>query len=153
MHAILALTIVLAGGQPAPLTAQPPDIILYHGKIVTVDDRFSLAEALAVRGDRIVAVGANEAVRGLAGPRTRQIDLGGKTVLPGLIDSHLHLMSSAMYEFDHRVPEMDSIADVLAYVLNMADVLGFDLSEAFLAKMKKNELKYPAETFRGRFKK
>ena len=76
MHAILALTLVLALGQPAAEAAPPPDIILHHGKIVTVDDQFRLAEALAVRGDRIVAVGGNEALCGLAGPRTRQIDLG-----------------------------------------------------------------------------
>ena len=78
---------------------------------------------MAVRGDRILAVGGNEAVRGLAGPQTRQIDLEGKTVLPGLIDSHLHLMPSAMYEFDHQMPQMDSIADVLAYVRSRAAAL------------------------------
>jgi len=47
----------------------------------------------------------------------------------------------------------EETADVLAYVLNIADVLGFDLSEAFFEKMKKNALKYPAEAFRGKFKK
>ena len=123
MYAILVLTLILASGQPASDAAQAPDVILHHGKIVTVDDRFRLAEALAVRGERIITVGGNQAVRGLAGPKTRQIDLQGKTVLPGLIDSHLHLMSSAMYEFDHEVPQMDTIADVLAYVRSRAAAL------------------------------
>jgi predicted amidohydrolase YtcJ len=123
MYAILTATLILASGQPASDAAQAPDVILHHGKIVTVDDRFRLAEALAVRGERIIAVGGNQAVRGLAGPKTRQIDLQGKTVLPGLIDSHLHLMSSAMYEFDHEVPQMDTIADVLAYVRSRAAAL------------------------------
>ncbi len=123
MRTILALTLLLVWEPLVSAAATPPDLILHHGKIVTVDDRFRLAEAMAVLGDRIVAVGGNQAVRGLAGPQTRQIDLRGKTVLPGLIDSHLHLMSSAMYEFDHQVPEMDSIADVLAYVRSRAAAL------------------------------
>ena len=123
MHTIRTLILVLPWLPTAAAAAPPPDIILHHGKIVTVDDQFRLAEAMAVRGDRIVAVGGNNAVLGLAGPQTRQVDLQGKTVLPGLIDSHLHLMSSAMYEFDHRVPEMDSIADVLAYVRSRAAAL------------------------------
>ncbi|MDR7457984.1 MAG: amidohydrolase, partial [Armatimonadota bacterium] len=59
------------------------DVVLYNGKIVTADDRFSLAEALAVHGDRIVAVGRDAGVKRLAGARTRMIDLRGACVLPG----------------------------------------------------------------------
>ena len=54
----------------------PPDIILSNGKIITVDDRFSIAQAVAVRGDRIIAVGTNQDIARLAGPNTRRIDLG-----------------------------------------------------------------------------
>jgi predicted amidohydrolase YtcJ len=68
----------------------PPDIVLYNGKIVTVDASFSVAQAVAIRGDRFVAVGATEALRRTAGPDTRQIDLAGRTVIPGLMDGHLH---------------------------------------------------------------
>ena len=60
-------------------------------------------------------MGSNDDILALAGPDTRQIDLQGKTVLPGLIDSHLHAVDSAMYEFDHPVPDMETIADVLRY--------------------------------------
>ncbi|HEV8397326.1 MAG TPA: amidohydrolase [Vicinamibacterales bacterium] len=75
------------GGQAAPL-----DLLLVNGRIITVDDRFTVAQALGVRGDRIVAVGTSAAVTRLAGPTTRRIDLGGKAVIPGLIDNHMHLL-------------------------------------------------------------
>jgi predicted amidohydrolase YtcJ len=75
----------------APQPARtPPELVLYNGKIVTVDPAFSLAQAVAIYGDRFVAVGTNDAVRKSAGPATRQIDLDGRTVIPGLMDGHLH---------------------------------------------------------------
>src|SRR5690349_213144 len=73
------------------LCAQP-DIILTNVKVVTVDDRFAIAQAVAIRGDRITAVGTNQAVTQMAGPNTRRIDLRGRTVLPGLIDNHMHFL-------------------------------------------------------------
>jgi len=65
----------------ASLTAQQsaPDLILSNGKIVTVDERFSVAQAVAVRGDRVLAVGTNQEIARLAGPATRRIDLRGRT--------------------------------------------------------------------------
>lgn len=110
-------TALLAAASPRIATAaDEPDLILHHGKIVTVDDRFTVAEALAVKNDRILAVGANAEILKLAGADTRQIDLKGQTVLPGLADSHTHPTGASTYEFDHPVPEMDSIADVLKYI-------------------------------------
>jgi predicted amidohydrolase YtcJ len=70
----------------------PPDLVLTNGKVVTVDERFTIAQGLAVRGDRIVAVGSSQEMAKLAGPGTRQIDLRGRTLVPGLIDNHLHLL-------------------------------------------------------------
>jgi len=67
-----------------------PDAIYYNAKIVTVDDKFSYAQAVAITGDKFTAVGTNETVRKLAGPATIQIDLKGLTVTPGLTDNHLH---------------------------------------------------------------
>ena len=58
--------------QPAPA-----DMVLTNGKIITVDDQFSIAQAVAIRGDRIVAVGTNQNITRLAGPNTRRIDLRG----------------------------------------------------------------------------
>jgi predicted amidohydrolase YtcJ len=79
------------------LTAQAPapDLILTNGKIVTVDDRFRIAQAVAIRGERFVAVGPDQEIARLAGPNTRRIDLRGRTVIPGLIDNHMHLMRAA----------------------------------------------------------
>ena len=88
-----ALFFAIAGA-PAVLHAQQaaPDMILSNGKIITVDNRFSIAQAVAVRGDRIVAVGTNQDIARLAGPNTRRIDLAGKAVVPGMIDNHAHIM-------------------------------------------------------------
>jgi predicted amidohydrolase YtcJ len=102
--------------------AQPPDLILYGGKIITVDPSFHIVDSIAIRGDRIAAVGSREAVAKLAGPATRRIDLKGRAVLPGLIDSHSHACSASMYEFDHPVPDMETIDDVLRYIRSRASV-------------------------------
>src|SRR5688572_3820598 len=69
-----------------------PDFVLFNGHVLTVDDRFTIAQAIAVAGERIVAVGTNAAVNRLAGAATRRMDLGGRTVIPGLIDNHMHLL-------------------------------------------------------------
>jgi predicted amidohydrolase YtcJ len=79
------------------LYAQPQtaDLILTNGKIITVDERFSLVQAVAVRGERILATGTNQEITQLAGPNARRIDLRGRTVMPGLIDNHIHLTRAA----------------------------------------------------------
>jgi predicted amidohydrolase YtcJ len=77
------------------LRAQAPDVVLANGEIITVDERFTIAQAVAIRGDRIVATGSNEAIGALAGPNTRRIDLRGRAVIPGLIDNHMHLLRAA----------------------------------------------------------
>lgn len=127
MRVATSRTMVLAllGGiiVPTLVAAQPPDLIVHHGKIVTVDDQFSLAEALAVRGDRLVAVGKNADLLKLAGPDTKLVDVGGRTVIPGLCDSHVHATGASLYEYDHPIPEMDTVADVLRYVGNRAEAL------------------------------
>lgn len=74
-------------GQSAPAS---PDLVLHHGRIVTVDPAFSIAEAVAVSGGRFTAVGRSADVQRLVGPSTRVVDLAGRTVIPGLMDNHLH---------------------------------------------------------------
>jgi predicted amidohydrolase YtcJ len=98
------------------IAADDADLILHHGKVITVDEKFSIAQALAVKGDRILAVGTNAEILKLAGPKTEKIDLAGKALLPGLADSHVHPTAASVYEFNHPVPEMDTIADVLKYI-------------------------------------
>ena len=72
------------------------DLVLMNGKIVTVDERFAIAQAVAVRGDRIIAVGTNADIARLAEPSARRIDLHGRTVVPGFIDNHMHLFRAAL---------------------------------------------------------
>jgi predicted amidohydrolase YtcJ len=85
------VAVLVAGGA----FAQAPDTVLVNGKILTVDAQFSTREALAIRDGKILALGSSAEMRKLAGPRSRVIDLQGRTVIPGLIDSHLHAIRAA----------------------------------------------------------
>src|SRR5262245_10422604 len=107
--AILVMTAVGLGQQPA-------DTILYNGKILTVDSQFKTAQAVAVRGKQIAAVGADSDVMKLAGPNTVKIDLKGKTVTPGLIHTHVHLETVGGYARELAPTK------VKEYALNMKGV-------------------------------
>jgi len=76
-------------GRPAALGGRA-DLVLHNGKIVTVDKNFSIKEAVAIQNGRFVAVGTEREIRLWIGARTRVVNLGGRTVIPGLIDSHIH---------------------------------------------------------------
>lgn len=125
--------------------AEPADFILRNAKVTTVDAKFSLAQAIAVRGDKILAVGSNADIAKLAGPSTRIVDAKGRMVIPGLMDSHTHPSGASMYEFDHPMPEMESIADVLAYIKARAAVVPegrwITLSQVFITRLR--EQRYP----------
>ncbi len=84
--ALVAATVSVVAQRPAA------DLILSNGKIATVDETFRFAQAVAIRGDRIVAVGSDQEVLQWSGQATRRIDLRGRTVVPGLIDNHMHLL-------------------------------------------------------------
>jgi predicted amidohydrolase YtcJ len=92
LKACTTIVVVLCA---ASAFAQAPDTVLVNGKILTVDAQFSTREALAIRDGKILAVGSSAEMRRLAGPRSRVIDLQGRTVIPGLIDSHLHAIRAA----------------------------------------------------------
>jgi hypothetical protein len=102
------------------LMAADPDLILYNGKIVTVDPRFSIAQAVAVSGERVLAVGADEAIVTMRAASTKMIDLHGRTVLPGLIDSHVHALEAALSEFRAPLPALDSYAAVQRFLREKA---------------------------------
>ena len=89
--------LAIAGGWMMSAQQPPADLVLTNGKIITVDDRFSIAQAVAVRGDRIIAVGTSQEINRLAGPDTRRIDLRGRAVTPGLIDNHAHYQEEGAY--------------------------------------------------------
>jgi predicted amidohydrolase YtcJ len=96
---------------PKPCMA---DLALINGNIITVDSKFSIAEAIAVKNSRIQLVGTTKKVKELVGLVTKVIDLEGKTVMPGLYDSHLHLVGtgSALQIINCRTPPMMSIEDM-----------------------------------------
>lgn len=113
----VAVAAVLAGGAAGWLAAQEPpaDLVLLGGKVVTVDARFSIVQAAAVRGDRIVRVGTDQEVLRLVGPATRRIDLRGRTVIPGLIDNHMHLLrAGTTWQREVRLDGVNSRKQALA---------------------------------------
>jgi len=99
------------------------DLIIHNAKVLTVDARFTIAEAIAVKDDRIIAVGSNEAVRKHAGAATHMIDAKGKNVLPGLYDSHTHPGGAATSESDEEIPYLKSLDDVFGYIRRKAKEL------------------------------
>ncbi len=135
------LLLALTGCSSSPRA----DLILHGGKVVTVDPEFRIAEAVAVQGGRIAAVGSNAEVMRLVGPATEQIDLGGKTVLPGLIDTHVHSTGAAVYEFDHPIGDLETIEDVLTYIAGRAKAVPegewIAVRQVFITRLK--EQRYP----------
>jgi predicted amidohydrolase YtcJ len=93
--ALSLLSLLACGGMVLRAQQSGPDLILSNGKIITVDERFTIAQAVAIRGERVVAVGTNQEIAQLATPNTRKIDLKGKSVVPGMIDNHMHLLRAA----------------------------------------------------------
>ncbi len=89
----LILATLTANAQSAE---QPASLILHNGRIYTSDPQRPWAEALALRGAKIVAVGGDDEVTKLRGPRTRVMDLGGRMAMPGIIDSHVHFLSGSL---------------------------------------------------------
>jgi predicted amidohydrolase YtcJ len=119
--------------------------IFYNGNVLTVDSNFRRVEAFAVLGDRIVAVGTSEEILALAGNQTRKIDLRGKTVMPGIVDSHAHPVPAAMYELDHEIPTMETVKDVLDYFQARTKVVPqgewIALQQAFITRLR--DKRYP----------
>jgi predicted amidohydrolase YtcJ len=121
------------------------DLICHNGKIVAVDNRFSIAQAMAVTNGSIAAVGSNDDILKLKTARTRVVDLQGRMVIPGLMDSHTHPTGASLTEFDHEIPVFETIADVLAYVRKRAEVLRpgewIELQQVFITRLR--EQRYP----------
>jgi predicted amidohydrolase YtcJ len=99
-----------------------PDAIYYNGKIVTVDDNFSVVQALAVLGDKIVLVGTDKELLPLAGAKTVKVDLHGHTLIPGLSDDHYHYLSNASNDFrEISLVRANSFDEFLATIKDRAD--------------------------------
>jgi predicted amidohydrolase YtcJ len=92
------------------------DMVLYNGKIATVDADFRIVQAVAIRDGKFIAVGTDRDIRDLAGQTTTSIDLQGRTVLPGLIDSHAHLEDAGAAEDTVALGEARTVADALRLI-------------------------------------
>ena len=122
---ILAAAILSAHSARHADTPQPqPDLILHHGKILTVDSHDSIVEALAISGGKIIAVGTNAQIQPLATSATRVIDLHGRTATPGLIDTHGHFADGSASElFGVTLSDASSIDEILRRVRTRAATL------------------------------
>src|SRR4051812_12648003 len=99
-----------------PALALPADLVLRVGKVITVDTGWHVAQAVAVRGGRFVAIGDDATLARYVGPNTQVIELGGKTVVPGLIDSHLHQLFAALNGPAVQLLGAKTVADVQAAI-------------------------------------
>jgi predicted amidohydrolase YtcJ len=133
------VTLLAASSWAAERTA------LINGQILTVDPQFRIANALVIADDRIVAVGEAKDLAAEVASATHVIDLQGATVLPGLIDSHVHSTGASTYEFDHPIPEMETIESILAYIRQRAAVVPegdwISLNQVFITRLR--EQRFP----------
>ena len=127
------------------LLAAAPSLILHGGKIVTVDQDFHMVSAMALKGGRIIAIGDDATLLKLQDSETKLIDLKGRMVLPGLMDSHAHPVSAATHEFDHEVPDIADIPQLLDYIATRAKALPegslIHVRQIFITRLK--EQRYP----------
>jgi predicted amidohydrolase YtcJ len=109
-----AVALLIAGIARA---APPPELIVFHGRILTMDPQDSIVDALAIRDGKIAAVGTDRDILRLAGASTRRIDLHGQTATPGLIDSHAHIADGGVAELYHvDLSDASSVAEVVRRV-------------------------------------
>ena len=135
MKALAAILVAIVSAfefSPAPSKVPPADLVFKNGNIYTVNERQPTAEAVAVKGDRIIFVGANQAAQNYVGKNTRVIDLAGRTMVPGMTDAHHHLSGVGFREMTLNLEGLTSL-------------------EAFLAKVKERvDQKQPGEWITGR---
>lgn len=96
------------------------ELIIHHASVITVDPKFRIFEAVAAKDGRILALGDDETIFKLRGPKTMIIDANGNSVLPGLYDSHTHPVSAAISELAAPLPVLHSLRDVFTYIRKQA---------------------------------
>ena len=105
---------------PAQAATGPADLILANGKIITVDSASTVAQAIAIAGDRILAVGSDATMAALSGPATRVVDLKGKAVIPGITDGHAHMDREALRNVFPALGRVRSIRDIQDRIAELA---------------------------------
>ena len=105
---------------PARAGTTPADLILTNGKIITVDPAFTIAQAIAIAGHRILAVGPDAAMAAMASPATRVVDLKGKAVIPGITDGHAHMDREALRNVFPALGPVRSIRDIQDRIAELA---------------------------------
>jgi len=144
--AALLLLAACASGPSAP--PGPADTIIHHAMVITVDKDFSIAEAVAIKDGRIVAVGSDEDIfRWVVQGKTKVIDAEGSPLLPGLYDSHVHLAGASSSEISAPLPEFTSLDDAYAFIKAKAMTLPEDqwivVPYAFPTRLK--EARFPTK--------
>ena len=104
-----------------PISSLPPSIIFFNGQVVTLEPDLPLAEAIAVLGEEILAVGTSDQILALGGPETRLVDLDGRALLPGFVDAHNHLLSEAYNSGNPTLEEAQEFA-LQSGITAMADM-------------------------------
>jgi len=115
----LSFSLLLCGDVAKAQQAASADLILLNGKIITMDAKDSVVQAIAIHDGKILAVGTNESIRELASPKARVLDLRGLTVTPGLIDSHCHFDETAVL-YDLILSDVKDISEVIELVRKKA---------------------------------
>ncbi len=105
-------------------TREMADLVLINGVVWTGEETLPWAEAVAVQGERIVAVGDSREIKSLAGKNTRVLDLAGSLILPGFIDSHTHFLDGGFSLLSIRLREAKSKAEFIARIKKKAEELG-----------------------------
>lgn len=125
---LVAVAALAACGQrdsgPQATISSEPVTVLHGGTVLTVDEAFSVAESIAVQGNRILAVGTHDAVIAAAGEGAELIDVAGKTVLPAFIDPHFHALETSSLSYFESVGQkrFRSVEDALAHMASVAAV-------------------------------
>jgi predicted amidohydrolase YtcJ len=142
---ILAISLPTIGS--ACLTcysANPETIVFENGKVITVNKTFEIKQAIAIRDGLIFALG-NDALALKKSANVKVVDLQGRTLMPGLMDSHAHPVGAATYEHDHEIPDIQDISQLLAYIANRAKIQPegsiINIRQVFITRLK--EQRYP----------
>ena len=110
------------GANVTPLFAPPADLALVGGKIITVNQRDEVVDAIAIKGNRIAAVGSRAEIERFIGPQTTVIDLGGRSATPGFVENHIHMTNSPQRTWlDVRPEAVGSIDDIRSLVSERAE--------------------------------